>query len=116
MVSGGHEKKPRAGAARIGVFKNSAPGLKSSLLFSSFFLLVDFSLLEMPKSPPASARVPLPSELQTHQANLQLDISAETSNRHLKLNTSQTQLLTPTSVTPPPPCSSLNDASNPPTK
>ena len=38
MVSGGHEEKPRAGAARMCVFKNSAPGLtEHTLLFSSFF-------------------------------------------------------------------------------
>lgn len=39
MVSGGREEKPCAAATRIGVFKNSAPGLNRALLFSSFFLL-----------------------------------------------------------------------------
>lgn len=53
------------------------------------------SMSKAPKSPPFSALLPLPSELQTHRDHLQLDTLVEMSDRHPKLNTSQTKLPAP---------------------
>ena len=92
VVSGGHEEKRGAGQTRIWVSKNTAPGLNRTPLFSPFFTP---SLLGTLNSLPSRAHPALPPELQTHRATLQLDTSAETSNRHLKLNTSQTTLPAP---------------------
>lgn len=53
------------------------------------------SMSKAPKSPPFSAHLSLPSELQTHRDHHRLDILAEMSDRHPKLNTSQTKLPAP---------------------
>lgn len=92
VVSGGREEKRGAGETRTWVFKNSAPGLNRTPLFSPFFTP---SLPGTLNSLPSRAHPALPPELQTHRATLQLAISAETSSRHLKLNTSQTKLPAP---------------------
>ena len=57
---------------------------------------LDISVLETPKSLPVhTCTPPRPPKLQDNRAKLQLDISAETWHRHLKLNTSPAQLPAP---------------------
>lgn len=81
-VSGGHRENTVL-ELQIWVFHNSAHCPAGSLCHRHLyagFLNLPFQLTPAP-----------PSELHTHRANLQMDIWAETGNRHLKHNTSQTK-------------------------
>lgn len=63
MVSGGHEEKPRAGAARMCVFKNSAPGLNTPCCSAHSSGRGHVYTGDSSKSPPSGSCLSLPSEL-----------------------------------------------------
>ena len=89
VVCGQEEKHS---AARVWARKDPAPGLNLARRVNHGPLSAGDQAISTVQGTPGLA---LPSELQSHRATAQLDVSAETSIRPLKHNASQTKVPVP---------------------